>query len=308
MLASPAEPFDSGEHVFEVKWDGVRALAAVESGNWRLWGRESADYTGRYPELDVLRRLPPGTLVDGEVVVLRDGRADLSALLSRHVLASSTKIELARRYCPVCYILFDALYYQGRSLLSEPLWRRRMVLTDLMEKLDEPTLVFSEGITCTGQDFFERVIEQGHEGVVAKHLAGRYHPGRRSTAWQKIKPAHQLPCVVIGYTPAPSGLHSLLVGECRDGSLRYVAELTAGFTAQAQAQLGGLLAGQVRARPVVPCNKRAVWVEPQVYCRVRFQHRTANGFLRGASFGGLLNVDNEGRQSKGEPAGDGRTT
>ena len=217
MLASPAEPFDSGEHVFEVKWDGVRALAAVEPGGWRLWGRESADYTGRYPELDVLRRFPSGTLVDGEVVVLRDGRADLNALLSRHALVSSTKIEHARRHSPVYYILFDALYHQGRSLLSEPLWRRRMVLTDLMEELDEPTLVFSEGIVCTGQDFFERVIEQGHEGVVAKHLAGRYHPGRRSTAWQKIKPAHELPCVVIGYTPAPSGLHSLLVGECQHG-------------------------------------------------------------------------------------------
>jgi len=300
MLASPAEPFDSGEHVFEVKWDGVRALAAVEPGGWRLWGRESADYTGRYPELDVLRRFPPGTMVDGEVVVLRDGRADLNALLSRHALVNSTKIGHARRHSPVYYVLFDALYYQGRSLLSEPLWRRRGVLTDLMEELDEPTLVFSEGIVCTGQDFFERVVEQGHEGVVAKHLAGRYHPGHRSTAWRKIKPAHELPCVVIGYTPAGSGLHSLLVAECRDGALRYVAELTAGFTAQAQAELSRVLACRVRARPVVPCGKRAVWVEPELYCRVRFQLRTPNGCLRGASFRGLLHTGEKESGSAGQ--------
>jgi ATP-dependent DNA ligase len=291
MLASPAKPFDSDEHLFEVKWDGVRALAAVEQSGWRIWGRESADYSGRYPELEVLRRFPPGTMVDGELVVLRDGRADLSALLSRHALASPTKIQHARRHCPVSYVLFDALYHQGRSLLNEPLWRRRMVLTDLMEDWGGPTLLFSEGIVCTGQEFFERVVEQGHEGVVAKHFAGRYCPGQRSTAWQKIKPAHELPCLVIGYTPAPSGLHSLLVAECRAGTLRYVAELTAGFTVQAEAQLGRLLARHVRARPVVPCSKKAVWVEPEVYCRVRFQHRTPNGSLRGASFHGLLKAD-----------------
>src|SRR5262249_32074018 len=78
MLAVPAAPFDSLEYNFEVKCDGIRALAAVETAGWRLWGRELADYTGRYPELDILRRLPSGTLVDGELVAFdADGRPDL---------------------------------------------------------------------------------------------------------------------------------------------------------------------------------------------------------------------------------------
>jgi len=133
------------------------------------------------------------------------------------------------------------------------------------------------------------------------------------TAWQKIKPAHELPCVVIGYTSDRSELQSLLVAECQESALRYVAELTAGFTAQAQTQLGGLQARRVRARPVVPCSKRAVWVEPEVYCRVRFQHRTPNGFLRGASFGGLLDaggrqgLDAGGRQGLLSPASNSST-
>ena len=75
MLATSAQPFDSAEYVFEVKWDGVRALAAVEAGQWRLWGRELADYGYRYPELEVLRCLPSGTVVDGELVVLQHGPA-----------------------------------------------------------------------------------------------------------------------------------------------------------------------------------------------------------------------------------------
>lgn len=289
MLARPAMPFDSAEHLFEVKWDGIRALAAVESGGWRLWGREGADYTARYPELELLRQWPPGTMVDGELVVFRDGRADLAALLSRHQLVSSVKIAQAGRHVPVYYVLFDVLYQRGRPLFNEPLWRRRAALTELMEGMQDPKLVFSEGIVATGSAFFDRVIDQGHEGVMAKHLAGHYQPGRRSAAWQKIKPAHELPCVVVGYTPARDGLHSLLVATRANGELRYVAELTAGFTLQDRAHLGRILAQHARARPIVPCGKHALWVEPELYCRVRFQGRTPRGCLRGASFRGLLN-------------------
>ena len=80
MLAVGAEPFDSPEYCFEIKYDGVRALAAVDEMGWRLWGRERADYTARYPELDVLRRLPTGTLVDGELVAFdADGRSGAAA-------------------------------------------------------------------------------------------------------------------------------------------------------------------------------------------------------------------------------------
>ena len=76
MLAVPATPFDSPEYNFEIKWDGIRALAAVDAAGWRLWGRQRADYTERYPELEVLRRLPAGTLVDGELVACdADGRS-----------------------------------------------------------------------------------------------------------------------------------------------------------------------------------------------------------------------------------------
>jgi ATP-dependent DNA ligase len=82
ILALPAQPFDSPDYVFEIKWDGIRALAAVETSGWRLWGRARADYTRRYPELEVLRALPAGTLVDGELTVLEGNRPKLARLLA----------------------------------------------------------------------------------------------------------------------------------------------------------------------------------------------------------------------------------
>lgn len=288
MLATSSPPFDSAQHLFEVKWDGVRALAAVDSGGWRLWGRGLADYSHRYPELDVLRRLPQDTVVDGELVVLRECRADLPALLHRHHLVHPDKIRRASRYTPVHYVLFDVLFHQGRSLLQEPLQRRRDILADLLEAVQEPRLVFSAGVTLRGRDFFEQVVARGHEGVIAKEQASLYRPGQRSPAWRKVKPRQVLPCVVIGYTPSPAGFDSLLVAAAPSGPLRYVAEVGCGFADQLKVELARRLAGRRRQRPVVACAHRAVWVEPEVYCRVKFFRWTEHGHLRDACFGGLL--------------------
>src|SRR5271163_3918975 len=107
MLATAAAPFDSDDYVFEVKWDGVRALAGVSAGQWQLWGRQGVDYTSRYPELAVLRRLPAGTVVDGELVVMQQGRADLPSLLRRH--QRRTPLRSDYQGLPLTYVLFDLL-------------------------------------------------------------------------------------------------------------------------------------------------------------------------------------------------------
>jgi ATP-dependent DNA ligase len=189
MLAVRAEPFDSPEYLFEVKWDGVRALAAREATGWRMWGREGADYTARYPELEVLSRLPPDTLLDGEVILCQGGRPHLPSLLSRHQLVRPQRIEALGRVRPVTYVVFDVLAIRGRSLLAHTLQARREILEGLLDSLHEPRLVFSAGVVGAGRRFFAEAVRQGQEGVMAKHLASRYRPGRRTAAWKKIKPA-----------------------------------------------------------------------------------------------------------------------
>jgi bifunctional non-homologous end joining protein LigD len=189
MLAVAAEPFDAPEYSFEIKYDGVRALAAVDKAGWRLWGRERADYTARYPEFDVLRRLPAGTLVDGELVACdADGRPDLGRLLRRHGLADPWRIRQARIWCPVRYVVFDLLYHTGHCLMREPLVQRREALAELCEKLDLPQVEFSPAVIGAGSAFFETVVAAGHEGVMAKLLKSVYRPGKRSATWKKLKP------------------------------------------------------------------------------------------------------------------------
>jgi ATP-dependent DNA ligase len=195
MLAVPAAPFDSPDYSFELKWDGIRVLAAVERAGWRLWGRELADYTARYPELAVLRRLPAGTLVDGELVACAaNGRPDLPQLLRRHGLTDPWRIRHAPQWCPVRYVLFDVLYHAGGCLLQEPLVRRRHVLTALCQRLDAAEVRFSEAVVGQGRALYAAALAQGHEGVLAKYMTSSYRPGRRSAAWLKIKPRPRRTC------------------------------------------------------------------------------------------------------------------
>jgi len=288
MLATSAQPFDSGEYAFEVKWDGVRALAAVDQGHWRLWGRRRVSYDGRYPELEVLRRLPVGTVVDGELVMFQDGQPDLHALLRRHHLVQRHRIRHASRQSPIHYLLFDLLYHRGRPLLQEPWQRRRSVLAEMLAALDVPELVFSAALAGRGQDVFARVVAQGHEGIMAKHKSSAYLAGQRSAAWRKIKAAEVLPCVIIGYTPSPDGIGSLLVASAHQGPLLYVGQVTTGLSDQVKMDLGQCLARRRRPKPVVACRRSALWVEPELYCQVRFLHGSGTGQLRNPCFLGLL--------------------
>lgn len=145
MLAVTSPPFDSPDYVFEAKWDGVRALASCDATGWALWGRDGADYRERYPELIILTRLPMDTIVDGELVRWGpSGVPTLGDILRRHQLMHPARIARDSRNFPVAYVVFDLLRLGGRSLLGEPLRTRRATLEQLLQRLQEPTLVLSQ--------------------------------------------------------------------------------------------------------------------------------------------------------------------
>src|SRR6266702_2221179 len=133
MLAKRGAPFDSQEHLFELKWDGTRVLAFVDSRGYRLVNRHRADVTDRYPELGFLNDLPAGIVLDGEVVVLRQGKPDFGLLLSRNQTRGSLKIQSLARTLPDTYVVFDLLYARYASLLAQPLGKRRKRLEKLIQ-------------------------------------------------------------------------------------------------------------------------------------------------------------------------------
>jgi len=289
MLARIGVPFDSAAHVFEIKWDGVRAITYVEAGAHRMHGRKRRDLATRYPELAFLGRLPAGCIVDGELVVLgADGKPDFRAILSREN-APASRADAASREHPVVYVAFDLLYEGGESLLAAPLRERRERLARLVAAVGNARLMLSEGVVGAGQALFAAARERGLEGIVGKRLDAPYRPGERTDAWQKMKHVQQLHCLVLGFEPdGARDFKSLIIATDVGGQLRCVGKVGSGIGEAERRELRALLFGKRTARPLIDAGMPGVWIEPGVYCAVNFLEWTASGSLRAPVFVALV--------------------
>jgi len=282
------EPFDSPKHLFEIKWDGIRALAFVEGGGYRALTRNRQDLVGAFPELAALVRLPAGTVLDGELVVMADGRPSFGGALERMQGRGKVRVASLSRSSPAQYVVFDLLYRGGESRLARPLRERRSELEELLADLGEPRIVFSDGIVGPGRALFDEARARSLEGVVAKELESTYQPGKRTRAWLKVKTTREDPCAIVGWIADERGdLSSLVVALEEGGRLVCVGRVGSGLTNQMRARLLALCRARPRATPFVPSSDPGNWIEPGLFCTVSYLERTENG-LRAPVFVELL--------------------
>jgi bifunctional non-homologous end joining protein LigD len=300
MLARAGKlPRDDAAHGYEIKWDGVRAIAHVEPGRLTLTGRRRSDFTARYPDIGGLAGEARGAhlLLDGEVVAFDDrGRPSFERLQSRMNLASEAAVRHRMLDIPVTYVIFDLLWLDGRPTLSLPYRCRRKLLAELdLNGTSWRTPAHREG---DGAALLRASDERGLEGIVAKRLDSLYEPGRRSAAWIKIKNHCAQEFVVGGFTPGSGGrahsLGALALGvhdRAGHGPLRYAGKVGTGFTdVSIEALIRELEALRVTQSPFEGRSppKEVVFVEPRLVARVEFREWTAAGTLRAPSFKGLV--------------------
>ena len=302
--AGPLPARDDG-WAYEMKWDGIRALADISDGQVRLVSRLGREMTRAYPELHRLDPAPgwPDAVLDGEIVAFdAAGRPSFELLQQRmHVTEPGRAAWLAARL-PVTYLAFDVLVLDRRLLTGAAYAERRLVLAGL--GLPGPWWQVPPAFTRhRGTDVLAASLEHGLEGVVAKRLDSPYEPGGRSAAWQKIKNVHRQEVVVGGWKRGERGrsgrVGSLLIGVQGPGltgaapGLQYAGHVGTGFTESTLAILGRMLAPLRRdtapfASPVPAEHARdVVWVEPQLVAEVAFAGWTSAGRMRAASFKGL---------------------
>jgi bifunctional non-homologous end joining protein LigD len=290
MLATLSTEVPSGAGwLFEVKWDGFRALATVRGGDVDLRSRNDKSFVERFPT--VVRALQrslrtPDCVLDGEVVAVgSDGRATFSAM------------QQGKEGTTYVYVAFDLLEVEGEPLLDLPLTERRERLAALVDlrpggvQLSEP---FDDG-----DALYHAAQEQRFEGIMAKRADSRYEPGRRSRNWLKIKTQGRQELVVAGYTKGQGrrsgGFGALVLGVHEAGGLRWAGNVGTGFDDAEIARLLGLLAPLRRSDspfaevPRMPRVKRGdvVWVEPELVAEVRFAEWTHDGRLRAPVYEGL---------------------
>ena len=293
MLATLDEraPSDTG-WLFEIKFDGVRVLAARRGEQVELYGRSGQLITGRYPDLArALLALPvEHFVIDGEIVALDErGRPSFQRLQPRMALTDPREIEAAAARVPVEGVFFDCLALDGHDLRRLPLTRRKDCLRLLVPPLGPVHYV--DHVLEHGPAFLEAANEQRLEGIVAKKAASSY-AGGRSRDWIKVKCQRRQEFVIGGYTdPQGSRGHfgALHIGVYDGARLVYVSKVGTGFDQAGLKSLWEKLQPLARATPpfdtgAIPKGKSHHWVEPRLVCEVRFSDWTNNGGIRHPTF------------------------
>jgi bifunctional non-homologous end joining protein LigD len=285
-------PFDSHEYAFELAWDGVRALASIDRGEVRIWGRDLRDLTARYPEVQALAALaPPETIVDGELIVAdAEGRPDLMALEQRKEAVRPEAVARAAAAHPVTYVVYDLLYMHGKSYMKEPLVRRRPRVYQAIPSKGRIYVV--EPIADDGLAFFDAARENGLSGMVAKRFDSPYRAGQRHPDWLLIEAVRHQDFAVIGFIPQPDDhlLEALIVATFDGRQFQPAGRVVGGFDTAVSRRLRKA----VDALPNAPApeddrwsDDRISWVEPRIVVAVKFSEWDRNGQLRFPIFSGM---------------------
>jgi bifunctional non-homologous end joining protein LigD len=279
---------------YEPKLDGYRALALKAGTGVRLLSRNNNTLNARFPTIaEALRRLPDGTIIDGEIVALNaDGRPAFNLLRT-----------LPDDDPNVYYYAFDALAYRGRRLLGAALEQRRKALGEAISGVGDPVRV-SATLDAPARDVIAAAKRFGLEGIVAKRRDSLYEPGRRSGAWVKYRVSPGQALVIGGYLPGAHTFDALLVGYYERSQLRFVGKIRNGLTPETKAHVAKHFAGlEIQQCPfanlpepktarrglalTAEAMKRCRWLKPQLVAHVEFTEWTRNDHLRHARFVGL---------------------
>jgi bifunctional non-homologous end joining protein LigD len=297
MAATIVEyPPKGDDWLFEIKWDGVRAIAFVDHEEVRLQSRSGNRCERQYPEMAVIPHYlaAKSAILDGEIAVLDEkGVARFHLIQQRIAVNDPNTVAHLARSVPAVYFVFDLLYLDGYDLRLVDLATRRDLLARVLTP--DSTLRISEAFPGAGEELLEAARANGLEGIVAKHASSCYEP-RRSREWLKIKLVNEQEFVIGGFTE-PQGARdhfgALVLGEWDGGKLRWVGNVGTGFDQKLLTSMGARLKPLVidkspfAERPDAP--SRMIWVRPELVCQVKFTNWTQDHRLRAPVFLGLRN-------------------
>ena len=297
MLATLVdEPFDDPDWMYEVKWDGYRALSYIYRGRADILSRNNKSFNNKYyPLRELLSEWKTDAVIDGEIVVLnKKGQSNFGHLQNWRSEADG---ELT-------YYVFDILWYEGIGLMELPLADRRKILEDVLPKHDD-RIRLSQVFDVKGSDFFRAAKQMGLEGIIAKKKDSTYSPDLRSKEWLKIKVHKRQEVVIGGFTKnegSSKKFSSLLLGVYEGKKLHYVGKVGTGFSDKLQnemmAQFKPLIINETafaetpdvnspsRFRPNPP-KATAYWLKPELVCEISFAEVTGDGVFRHPSFEGM---------------------
>jgi bifunctional non-homologous end joining protein LigD len=286
MLASLSDDpaFDSPDWVFEIKWDGYRAVAELAGTNTRFYSRNGLTFHKQYAKVyDALSKLKQRAVIDGEVVVY-----DLAGKPSFQNIQNYN----SRQNLPIQFQVFDCLEVNGKDITKKTLIERKEILKDLLPASD--IIQYCDHIETTGTMLYEHASKIGLEGIIAKKSNSKYFAGKRTKEWLKIKNVLTDDFVIIGWTdPQNSRKHfgALILARKESGKLIYSGTVGTGFTEKLLKDLYAKLKPKERRSPPTSVPFKVTqdmhFVEPFYVAQIQYQEMTADGHVRHPSFLGL---------------------
>ncbi|RJQ42986.1 MAG: hypothetical protein C4538_12740 [Nitrospiraceae bacterium] len=286
MLATLVkEPFDDPEWIFELKWDGYRAIAEMRERDVSLYSRNHISLNRKYPPVaEALQKLSLEAVLDGEIVVV-----DEQGHPNFQMLQDYQKTKRGH----LVYYVFDLLYFKGHDLTGLPLLRRKEILRKILPS-HASRIKFSDHVLKDGVLFFRVVSEKGLEGIIAKHAQSLYQTGKRSRQWLKVKTRLTQKGVIAGFTEPGGGrkyFGSLVLGVFEANELVYIGHSGGGFGAKAlrtiYEKLYPLIRKECPFKTEPETNAPVTWVKPEIVCELTFAGWTGDGIMRQPVFSRL---------------------
>ena len=283
-------PFDSPDYLFELHWNGIRALAHINDGGLTLQDRNGHDLTEIFPELSSLPSHVGSSkaILDGEIVCLDSSGHPSFTLLEQRLAHPAHKVSRRRH---AHYVAYDLLYVANRSVMDESLVTRKNLLHSLLQP--SKYVQAADYIDSQGKAFFQAICQHDLEGIVAKRKSSSYISGKRSNEWLNIKRIRQGEFVIGGYTfdgNKRDPLRSLILGLYKDDQLHYVGQVSSGIGPHSK-RLTPILEQQHWDRsPFVqtPTIRRfSYWCRPESVCQVEYGEFSEDGNLAYPIFKGI---------------------
>jgi DNA ligase D-like protein (predicted ligase)/DNA ligase D-like protein (predicted 3'-phosphoesterase) len=285
MLAKLApQPFSDKDWIFEIKWDGFRAIAYVNE-ELSLKSRNQKELKQNFPELQELKNLAKNVVLDGEIIIMKEGKTDFQALLERGKAVKPTEIKIQNQRSPAVYVVFDILEKNGNPLVNLPLMERKEILRNSVR--EGQYVLLSDFVEEEGEAYYSIALEKGLEGVIAKKKDSPYEPGVRSGNWLKIKKLQTCDCVIFGYTKGTGTrtktFGALLLGLYnQEGKPVYVGKVGTGFSQDTLQTLTEAFQNlKTNAEPFkADIPEEITWLKPELVCEVFYQVVTKDSKLR----------------------------
>lgn len=267
LISEMMEPFDSPEHIYEIKWDGIRCVSYLDNKT-EIQNKRNKIMTTLFPELlNLHKQVKEKCILDHELVVIKDGVPDFYEVQKRALMSNPFKIKLSADKYPASIIAYDILYYKDKDITMLPLVERKKYLSDVVN--ESLILTVSRYIENDGIKLFELVKEKGLEGIVAKKKNSYYWQGKKTKDWIKCKVMSTEDCVVCGYINKENNMTSLVLGQYDGEQLAYKGHVTLGVSLRILLSQPGFKKTGICPLSILPKgNDEAIWMEPNLVCIV----------------------------------------